>query len=156
MRHLIFSLLVFISFSNASAQKIENNNFSYEEDVTFTIKRFNNSKTTQYGNGTDNRVYIAQGARFKTAWIEISNNTKEDKEINFETFYLIDSQGKKYHVHIVVQSGKMGTTVERYKQQLKAGKERLFFAEFWPPYPKNEKIESMEVNGKIIKLKEVE
>lgn len=57
---------------------------------------------------------------------------------------------------MVVQSGKMTATGERYKQKLKGGKTKLYFAEFWPPFPKDEKVAKMEVNGKMISLKESE
>ena len=87
--------------------------------------------------------------------MEFSNNANSDVEIDFEKFFLIDKNNKKYHIHQVVQGMKITTTTENYKMTLKAGKTRSFMAKFWPLFPNDEKIERMEVNGNLIFLKEI-
>lgn len=124
----------------------------YAEGVEIDFKSFINSVTTQYGNGTDHRVYIARGGRFKTAQMKISNNTSQDAEIDFGRIFLLDSSGNKYYVHFVLQAMKVATTGERLKLNLKAGKSKTFAAEFWPPFPKGEKVEKLEINGEVVEL----
>ena len=125
----------------------------YSECVEIDLKSFMNSITTQYGNGTDHRVYIAKGGRFKTAQFKISNVTDQDVEIDFSKIFLLDSKGEKYHVHFVMQAMKIAFTGEKLILEVKAGKSKTFAAEFWPPYPKGEKVEKLEINGEIVELK---
>mgnify|MGYP000938523505 CR=1 FL=1 len=151
MKNLLMTFLAFAMISSAVAQQINSKNFSYIEGVEFNIKRFNSAKTTEFGNG-DGRTYIAQGARFKTAWMEFTNSTEQDVEIDFSQFNLIDSNSNRYHPNGVVQGGKFTNTRENYKLKLKAGKTKLFLVEFWPPYPKDEPITRLVVNENIITL----
>lgn len=152
MKKLLMTFLAFAMTSGAVvAQQINSKNFPYIEGVEFNVKRFSSAKTTEFGNG-DGYTYIAQGARFKTAWMEFTNNTDQDVEIDFSQFNLIDSKNNRYHPNGVVQAGKMTNTRENYTLKLKAGKTKLFFLEFWPPYPKDEPITRMVVNENIITL----
>ena len=157
MRKISFLAILLIAFSTLlNAQKLEDNSIKYSDGVTLFIKRFNNSVTTQYGNGTDNYLYIAKGGRFKTGWLYFTNTTGEDVMIDFKQIFLLDHDNNKYHIHMVIQSGKLTATGEKYEQKLRANKTRLFAAEFWPPYPKGEKMEKIEVNGEIFSIREAE
>ena len=150
MKNFLYLTLFFFAITlSLSAQKIDSKELIYNDGVSFKIKRFNNSKTTQYGDGNDFTLYIAKGGRFKSAWLEFSNTTAEDQEIDFGKIFLLDSNGEKYHIHIVAQAYRAAFTTENYKLNLKAGKTRLYIIEFWPPYPKDEKVEKIEVDGNI-------
>ena len=150
----ILSIAIILSFVfSASSQITGSAPLKYADGIEIDIKSFINSKTTNYGNNTDHTLYIAKGGRFKTAQMKISNNTNQDVEIDFQKIFLLDSKGNKYHVHAVAQGMKLVTTLERYVLPLKAGKSKTFTPEFWPPFPKGENVERMEINGEILELK---
>ena len=151
-KHLYLTLLFFAVTLNLSAQKIDSKDLIYDDGVTFTIKRFNNAKTIQYGDGNDFTLYIAKGGRFKSAWVQFSNNTDEIAEIDFSKIFLLDQSGNKYHIHIVAQAYKIAFTTEKYKRKLNAGKKGTYIVEFWPPYPKDEVAKNIEVNGNIVMI----
>ena len=151
-KFLFLTVLLFTVTLNLSAQKIDSKDLIYDDGVTFTIKRFNNSKTTQYGDGNDFTLYIAKGGRFKSAWVQFSNSTAENVEIDFSKIFLLDQSGNKYHIHIVAQAYKIAFTTEKYKMKLNAGKKAMYIIEFWPPYPKDEVAEKIEVNGTVLMI----
>ncbi len=152
MKNIICCLLL-LSALNGYSQMTNSLPIVYAEGVEIDLKSFMNSITTQYGNGTDHRVYIAKGGRFKTAQFKISNDNDHDVEIDFSRIFLLDSKGEKYHVHFVLQAMKIALTGEKLILKVKAGKSKTFAAEFWPPYPKGEKVERLEINGEIVELK---
>nr|WP_294931154.1 hypothetical protein [uncultured Flavobacterium sp.] len=158
MNKIFYSILIFGAImQEVAAQKIEENNFNLSEGVTYTVKRFYNSRTSPYGDaGAVQTHYYAKDHRFKTAWIEFSNNTDKDIEIDFEKIFLIGADNKRYHIHQVAQGMQITTTTEDYKKILKPRKTKVFMAKFWPIFPKDEKIQEMEVYGQSISLKEAE
>ena len=153
-KFLYLAVLFFAVTLNLSAQKIDSKDLIYDDGVTFTIKRFNNAKTTQYGDGNDFTLYIAKGGRFKSAWVQFSNSTNEIAEIDFSKIFLLDQSGNKYHIHIVAQAYKIAFTTEKYKMKLNAGKKGTYIIEFWPPYPKDEVAEKIEVNGTVLMIEQ--
>ena len=90
--------------------------------------------------------------RFKSAWVQFSNTTSENVEIDFSKIFLLDQSGTKYHIHIVAQAYKNAFTTEKYKIKLNAGKKGTYIVEFWPPYPKDEVAKNIEVNGNIVMI----
>ena len=150
---ILLMVLVCFAMSNAAAQKMADNSYEYDDGVNLTVVRFLNNKTATYGNGGDGRLYIAKGARFKMAIIEIENTSKEDVEIDFKQFRLLDKNEKQYHVSGVSQAMKMSMTNENFTMKLKAGKKKTYAVEFWPPYPKDEPVTRMLVDNNTVALK---
>lgn len=157
MNKIFYAILIYASvIQNVTAQKIEKNIFNLSDGITYTIKRFYNSKTSPYGDaGAVQTHYYAKDHRFKTVWIEFSNNTDKDFEIDFEKIFLIGVNDSRYHIHQVAQAMQVSITTEDLKKVIKPGKTKIFMAKFWPIFPKDEKIQKMEVYGENITIKEV-
>lgn len=49
MKKACYVLFACTTMLTVAAQKIEDNKFPFTDGVTYSIKRFNNAKTTQYG-----------------------------------------------------------------------------------------------------------
>ena len=152
-KYIISSIFLFFIVHSISAQiRVNSKDFEYAEGVTFSVKGFMSDLTSEYGDGDDQKIYIAKGGRFKTAILKFTNNTEEDVVIDFQKFELIDNADKRYFVHGASQSMKIINTMEKFKLTLKAGKTKTFMATFWPPYPKKEQVTRMIVNDEIIIL----
>ncbi|RZJ33627.1 MAG: hypothetical protein EOO51_13170 [Flavobacterium sp.] len=145
------TLLFLLLFQFANAQRTDSEVYTYSPGVTFTVVRITHAKTTEYGNGMDGRRYIApSGMHFKGAILEFKNDSGENVIIDFEQVFLIDSKGEKHKVESVVQSMKVTNTLEKLRQKLKAGKEKMFIVDFWPAFSKEDMVTKMIVNGQEV------
>ena len=82
----------------------------------------------------------------KQILLKIKNNTEENKELNFEEFYIIGKDNTKYEPTIIVPMG-IGTTAKGLRLKLKANKKRTVMIQFKPAIPKDEKVTHIMVNG---------
>lgn len=126
---------IFLTFS-AFAQKVNSEPINYTDSVEFVVVRFTNAKTSDGGN----TIYIAEkGTAYKSVWFDFTNKSDKDEIINFGDIYLLDSKDNKYRPRTVVQTMKMSTgNNQELEITLKAGKEKRFLVEFWPPFPKDD------------------
>lgn len=146
---LTLLLLLFVQF--AHAQRTTSETYTYAPGVTFKVANISHEKTTEYGNNRNRTLYIApKGQHFKSAWLEFKNDTSEDVIIDFEQFFLVDSNGTKHHIESVIQSMKFTNTVEKYKQKLKAGKNKTIMMGFWPAFNKTDKVTQMIADGQEV------
>lgn len=146
---LTLLLLLFVQFGHA--QRTISDTYTYAPGVTFRVLNISHEKTTEYGNNRNRTLYIApKGQHFKGAWLEFKNETNEDVIIDFEQFFLVDASGTKHHIESVIQSIKLTTTVERYKQKLKAGKTKTIMMSFWPAFNKTDKVTKMIADGQEV------
>ncbi|NUY80208.1 hypothetical protein HUK80_04815 [Flavobacterium sp. MAH-1] len=142
-------LLLLLGFSlNMDAQKMKPEMHEYADGVEYSVVRVIRNKFTQYGNGDDHRMYIAEkGKRFISVAMEFSSKSDKDEIIDFTQIFLIDKDGKRYKVESVLQNKKLSTTVEKFEMVLKAGKTRTYLIDFWASLPKDEPIQRMNVDG---------
>ena len=146
---LTLLLLLFVQF--AHAQRTTSETYTYAPGVTFTVVNISHEKTAEYGNNRNRTLYVApKGQHFKGAWLEFKNETSEDVIIDFEQFFLVDSNGTKHHIESVIQSMKFTNTVEKYKQKLKAGKNKTIMMGFWPAFNKTDKVTQMIADGQEV------
>lgn len=149
------TLLLFASFLvlSCSVNKYADTYYPFSDGVEFKIKYVNFSKYSDLGEDPNYQYIAGKEGRVLQTIFSLKNNTQEDKELNLNEFYLLDSKNQKYEPTAIVQSGKVGGMAQgQLDIKLKANKEKTFTMTFKPAINKNEKITGVLVNGKEHKL----
>ena len=148
-------LIFFLGFSIcASAQKLDRKTFyDYSESIEFRIYGLNKSRSVDVGAGNYSEIIMAaKGERFATFIFEFKNTSESEQIIDFETIFIKDRRGNLHNVMKFLKTG-VRFTGKSFEQKIKGGKKFKVITIFEPPFPKDEIIDTLVINGNEIKLK---
>ncbi len=151
-KQLLF-FAIFVVFQFSCVAQFSKTYYPLGENLEFRVKFVYKSKSSTTGSGNNQVVYLAKkGKHFKAVVFKIRNNSDEDKTIDFEKFKLIDAAGDEYTPKQAMQAMKLTFNTEKLQFKLKAGKSKAYIVEFWPPYPKYEKIKKLMIGNRVYEL----
>ena len=132
---LLFTALLALS---CSITKYEKKPYLFSEGVEFKIEYITLAKYSDVGEDLNYQYIAAKGTRIPQILLKIKNNTEENKELNFEEFYIIGKDNTKYEPTIIVPMG-IGTTAKGLRLKLKANKKRTVMIQLSLQYQKMKK-----------------
>ncbi|MGZ3750499.1 MAG: DUF4352 domain-containing protein [Mucilaginibacter sp.] len=122
-------------------------NYNYDDDIAFTIDKVQEGSNISTGNGS---YYAKRGFKFIFLFATFKNASNEEKKLDFSTFYLLEP---KSHTRYKVDFAMMESVINIFGslnskiQKNDTKSRRLVFS-----FPKDEKAEMLEVNGKVYNL----
>lgn len=153
MRNNIFVLLFCsVLLLSCSVKKGGDEYHSYYDGITFKVLGIYKNKSTD-GYNSNQTLIAAKGKRFASIALEFKNDTKENKIVDFEDFFLLDNKNNKYQVSKVVRSLRVAFTNKKMEFEIKPGVSKTFFIEFHPSFSKDEEITTLLVKNQVIKFK---
>lgn len=146
-------LLIFIMSFSSQAQKnlkIDNDNiYVFNNDLEFSIFKISKNRTTSRYNTT----YVAKkGTRFVSMYLKFKNNSNETKTIDFSNILLLTDNNQTIKIDFVVKAMKLTANTDKLKIKLKPGKKRMIAIEFESPVEKDEKIDQLLINEKVVPI----
>ena len=147
-------LLVLLCSLGLNAQKIDRKTmYDYSENVEFRIFGLTKQRSVDRGAGQLVTTIVAKkGERFVTIIFDFKNKSSETQIIAFDNIFLRDKTGELHKVDYLQVAG-VRFTGKSYQQKLKGNKKRKIIVQFVPPFPKEELINTIVLDGKTIELK---
>lgn len=152
MNRIIFIMILFPLF--ISAQKIDRKvYYDYSENVEFRIYQLKKQRMIDRGSANYSNTIIAKkGRRFISMILEFKNKSSETQIIDFEKIFIENNNSELHGIDFVVMAMKLTGRGDKMQQKLKPNKKRKIAIEFRPSFDKNEIIDTLIINGKVVKL----